>query len=259
MLELEKVQADFKQLRRIMQRLESSKHSMNDPQLTLQKQRFKDTLLSIKTNVLRVQEKLKHVKGTQNAKESGKLILSEISLFLSKTLTMDNVSIASQIDHLANLFSSFQGLLPIATIELEVNVKEVVKKVPSAIRYEVKRDFEEIAKCYGAFAYRAVLAFCGRILEVCLTKSYYDRQRRRHRTVVEITRAIADKPLGAVIAECKRVGLVSNIPGLEDHATLINRVRVSSVHYKKSNYEPDINDAKGTVSFTIAALNKLFP
>lgn len=124
---------------------------------------------------------------------------------------------------------------------------------------EVNRDFEEVEKCYGAFAYRAVLTFCGRILEVCLTKAYYNHQRHRHKTVHDIENAIAGKPLGAVIVECKNVGLVSNIAGLEEHATLINRVRVSSVHYKKSKYEPDINDARGTVGFTIAAPNNLFP
>lgn len=259
MLELENVQAGLKHLRKIAREANRRNKSLNDSTLTSLRQQFIDTLFSIKTNVIRIDGKLKQLKEKGAAHEYAILLTKEIDYFRSGLPQMTNQDVETQIENFGNYFSSFQGVLPIAKIELEVNVKEIVKHIPSKIRSEIEADFNEIERCYGAFAYRAVLAFCGRILEVALSKKYTDHQRRRHRSRSDIENAIMDKPLGAIIVECNQVNLASSIPGLEDQAKLINRVRVFSVHYKRARFAPDVNDARGCVSFTIAALSKLFP
>ncbi len=261
MLELENVQAGLKQLRKIVTETNRRKKSINDPRVSSLKQEFIDTLLSIKTNVLRVNEKLKRLQEeAQEAQKYAVLLTKEVDYFRSGLPGMTNQAVETQIESFASYFSSFQGVLPIADIELEVNVKEIVKHLPNkTIRNEIETDFGEIQRCYGAFAYRAVLAFCGRILEIALSKKYHEHQRRRGKSKIDIEKVILDKPLGVIIDECKKVNLVTNIPGLEDQAKLINRVRVFSVHYKKARFEPDVNDARASVSFTIAALSKIFP
>jgi len=258
-LELENVQADLMRLGKAAREAKRRNKSINDARLSNLKQDFIQRLFAIKTNVLRVDQKLKRLREKGTAHEYAGLLTKETDYFRSRLSQMTNNEVETEIENLANSFSSFQGVLPIAQIELEVNVKEIVTHIPSKIRDEVEADFHEIERCYSAFAYRAVLAFCGRILEVALSKKYTDHQRRRHRSRTDIERTILDKPLGVIITECNRVKLASNIPGLEDQAKLINRVRVFSVHYKRARYDPDANDARGCVSFTIAALSKLFP
>jgi hypothetical protein len=222
-LELENVQAGLKQLRKIAGEANRQKISINDPTLSKLKQELVDTLFLIKTNVLRVDEKLKRLREKGTAHEYATLLTREIDYFRSGLPQMTDRDVETEIENLGNYFSSFQGVLPIAKIELEVNVKEIVKHLPNiTIR-------DEIERCYGAFAYRAVLAFCARILEVALSKKHSDHQRRRHKTRSDIDKAIMDKPLGTIIDECKKIDLVANIPGLEDQAKLINRVRVFSV------------------------------
>jgi hypothetical protein len=259
MLELESVQADLQQLRNVKRRVERARCLFRDPRVSTHRHGFITTLLSIKASILQVQQKLRQIDDTTVAQQHGELLIQEIDFLRSTVPTMSLSEVDGAIDNLADRFSSFRGVLPLSRIELEVNARSVVQRLPKGARNEVQRDFEEIEKCYGALAYRAVLAFCGRILETALSRKYYQHQRRRHVSKSDIERAIGDKPLGVIIQECNRVGLTANIPGLQQQADLINRVRIFSIHLRGSGYEPDTNDARASVSFTIAALTKLYP
>lgn len=137
---------------------------------------------------------------------------------------------------------------------IDVSVKGIFTKprnLPDAIDHEVLEDIDELNKCFESGCYRSTIILCGRILETCLFRKYYDLTQK------DILETSPNLGLGKLIAKLRDLEVRFD-PGLTQQIHLINNIRVSSVHKKKDLFIPSSQQTRAIVLFTMDAVSKLF-
>lgn len=160
---------------------------------------------------------------------------------------LGNGKIDSVIENLNKILVIYNGL----SVSKVKNFKINFSKIPVGVRDEVKADFTELEKCFNAKLFRSAVILCGRILEVCLHRKYYEF------TGVDALEKSPGIGLGKLVAKLvdKEVKFE---PGLTQQIHLINQVRVGSVHKRKEIFNPSAEQTHAMILFTLDIVNKLF-
>jgi len=124
-------------------------------------------------------------------------------------------------------------------------------KVPDEIKDDLYADLDEMQKCFNAGCYRSAVILCGRILETCLHRKYYEV------TGVDIMEKHPEIGLGNLIAKLAEKNVEFD-PGLTQQIHLINQVRIFSVHKKKTAFYPSKEQCKAIILYTMEILKKMF-
>ena len=124
-------------------------------------------------------------------------------------------------------------------------------KLPQEIREEVFADIQELEKCYAAECYRSCVVLCGRILETCLHRKYFDV------TGFDVLEKSPGIGLGNLIAKMQEKE-IKLAPGITQQIHLINNVRIHTVHKKKELFVPSKEQTNAIILFTIDSVNQLF-
>lgn len=125
------------------------------------------------------------------------------------------------------------------------------KNLPDDIKHELLEDMTELNRCFESGCYRSSIILCGRILEACLFRKYYDM------TGKDILETSPNFGLGKLIAKLTELNVKID-PGLTQQIHLINNIRIESVHKKKDLFIPSQQQTKAVILFTMDAIDKLF-
>ena len=150
-------------------------------------------------------------------------------------------------DEMLELLSNVKTLKPQAE---RISIK-MPPTIPQEIAKEVQADIEEMERCYNSECYRSAVILCGRILEVCLHRKYYEV------TGFDILEKNPGVGLGKLIAKLHEKN-VSFDPGLTQQIHLINQCRIFSVHRQQQPFHPSREQAQAMVLYTTDVLKKLF-
>lgn len=132
-----------------------------------------------------------------------------------------------------------------ATLDFEI------KNVPAVIKVEVLTDLAEAKKCFDNGCFRSCTILCGRILETCLHRKYYELTKK---DILETSPGVG---LGKLIAKLKELD-VGFDPGITEQIHLINKIRIDSVHKKKVTFCPSRSQAHAMLLYSVDVINKLF-
>jgi hypothetical protein len=217
---------------------------------------FKETILDIKTNLLSLKTKMRGIPSESSGPPVEKIddLTSALDDMHRDLNGMPLRTIQVEFDLVQRMISTIRGILPMTLISVQVDLPTILPSLHRTIRSEVKRDFEEVVKCYSVQAYRASIAFCGRIAETVLRRKYYEKRRRQGIATTAIESELERLTLGQVIGRCRDVGIMNSIQGLDEYSGLVNRLRVPSVHVSILPYDPGPDATKGAISFTLALI-----
>ncbi len=126
-----------------------------------------------------------------------------------------------------------------------------IARLPSDINEEVSADVGELEKCYKAGCYRSCIVLCGRILEICLHRKYFDV------TGIDILEKNPGIGLGTLIAKMQEKNIKLS-PGMTQQIHLINNVRVHTIHKKRELFVPSPEQTYAIILFTLDVINHLF-
>lgn len=120
------------------------------------------------------------------------------------------------------------------------------QRTPKWIRDQVRRDYQEISKCYGAGANRACIAFSARILECVLGYRFHKKQ--------SIDPVQQGWTLGKLVAESKAKNILTDVvtPGVDHLLQFLNSTRIATVHVKPRVYEPSAGDTKTIIQIALS-------
>jgi hypothetical protein len=124
-------------------------------------------------------------------------------------------------------------------------------KIPAEIKEEVNLDIKELNNAFNSGCYRASIILCGRILETCLHRIYYDITKK---DLLEKSPGIG---LGNLIGKIRDQGINLD-PGLTQQIHLVNNVRIFSVHKKKQLFMPTKQQTYATILYTSDIINRMF-
>lgn len=207
---------------------------------------FRESLLAIKTSLFRLKKKVKKLSGEEETVETINDFISNIEDGEKNAERWSNELLVQYVNILKSSFSELKGVLP-AEIEFELDID--LSKVPSTIRTDLRRDFDELKSCFLVEAYRGTIMFCGRILETALGRKYFEE--------TGIDPAEQLWTLGKLITECGKAN-INLEPGVYRIAKLINDMRVPSVHKKARAYLPTPDEARGIILITKSVITRLF-
>ena len=125
------------------------------------------------------------------------------------------------------------------------------KSLPLEIREDILADIDELTKCYESTCYRSAVILCGRILETCLQRKYFEA------TGNDILEKNPGIGLGKLIAKMVE-NKIHLDPGLTQQIHLVNQVRIFSVHKKQSVFYPTREQTQAMILYTIDSISKLF-
>ena len=133
----------------------------------------------------------------------------------------------------------------------EESFVKIPRNIPSEIREDVVLDLREMEKCYQNECYRSCVILCGRVLETCLHRKYFE---------VTGQDALEKSPgigLGNLIAKLKEKNVELD-PALTNQIHLVNQVRVFSVHVKQESFNPSEQQTQAMILYTMDVLERLF-
>jgi len=243
--------------------LRKKRLGLHDKRLTARIKAIKDSLLHLKTNLAQVNRKLKVVEARYSRHSIGLAedICDEIDYIHTNIRSMSVDLLEERVDLIRRMLASLEGSIPKTLLELQVDVPDLLGRLPSPLRAEVAQDFVEVQRCYEAGAYRAVISFCGRILEVVLGRWYFEERRKSQPSAKasQIEQEISGLTIGQLIRRCEQMGLQITYPGIDDYANLINRTRVPAIHHKGTPpFHPGPNAARGVVELTVEVIKDLY-
>jgi hypothetical protein len=131
------------------------------------------------------------------------------------------------------------------------NIVFKIPSVPKDIIEEIHADIYELEKCYNTNCYRSAVILCGRLIEVCLHRKYFEV------TGVDLLEKSPGIGLGKLIAKLTEKGIQLD-PGLAQQIHLVNNVRTFSVHKKQRPFNPNHSQTQAIVIYTLDILEKLF-
>ena len=161
------------------------------------------------------------------------------------TLTKDTTKNINKIKELLNLLN-FNEEIKTKTLNLTAPVK-----TPIEIKDEINLDIKEFNCAFNSECYRASIILCGRILETCLHRIYFDAT---NNDLLEKSPGIG---LGNLIAKIRDKGIDLD-PGLTQQIHLINNVRIFSVHKKKQLFMPTKQQTYATILYTLDIIERMF-
>ncbi len=123
--------------------------------------------------------------------------------------------------------------------------------IPASIRPNVLADIRELEASFNAGCFRAATILCGRIIEICLHRKYYEA------TGLDILEKNPGIGLGKLIAKLAEKD-VSFEPGLTQQIHLINQVRIHSVHVKRDSFYPSRQQTHAMVLYTMDVVGRMF-
>tara|TARA_Y100000034_G_scaffold29323_2_gene35335 strand:- start:2949 stop:3665 length:717 start_codon:yes stop_codon:yes gene_type:complete len=123
--------------------------------------------------------------------------------------------------------------------------------IPDAVQHEILEDIDELNRCYSSVCYRSAIILCGRILETCLFRKYYELTKK------DLLATSPNIGLGKLIAKLTEQSVRFD-PGLTQQIHLINNIRIQSVHKKKDLFLPSQQQTRAVVLFTMDVIKKLF-
>lgn len=154
--------------------------------------------------------------------------------------------VEEDIDHLRGLLTEARAYS--GKKDLTFDIEKI--RLPKQILSEIKEDIKEVQKCYGAEANRAALTFCGRILEIALSRKYFEN------TGID---PIEQKwNIGLLIRKCREEGILKEDPSINEFINLINKTRIPSVHKTKIFYIPSPEETEAIAKITSALLKRMF-
>ncbi|MBI2549045.1 DUF4145 domain-containing protein [Candidatus Woesearchaeota archaeon] len=124
-------------------------------------------------------------------------------------------------------------------------------QLPTSIQEEMIADFQELRKCFTATCYRSAVILCGRVLETCLYRKYYEA------TGKDLLATAPDIGLGKLIAKLSEAQVLLD-PGIHDQIHLINKVRIYSVHKKATVFYPSKEQCHAMILYTMDTIRRLF-
>lgn len=139
----------------------------------------------------------------------------------------------------------------VAEVKMKKGIMDDVPQLPEEIRKDVEADILEIDRCFKMGAYRSVTILCGRILEVCLHRKYFDVTGR---DILEKNPGIG---LGNLVGKLNEKE-VDFDPGIKEQIHLINQVRIFSVHKKKEPFYPTKSQAQAMILYVTDVLKKIY-
>jgi len=219
-----------------------------------------DSLLTIKTNLISLRGRLQHIPSrlSEPPVEQIDNLVFGIDDLHRDLMKLPSEVLREQLTIIQRVLATLKGLLPLSLLELQVDLPDVLNRIPSQVRREVKYDFEEVSKCYSAQAYRAGIIFCGRIVETILQRKYYEKRSSQGTRPEQINKELEGLTLGRIIAKCREQGLVGEIPGLEEYSAVVNALRIPSVHATRRVYTPGPEAVRGTISLTLELIKTLY-
>ncbi|MBS3122694.1 hypothetical protein J4434_07475 [Candidatus Woesearchaeota archaeon] len=153
----------------------------------------------------------------------------------------------TQLDKLKNIVAviNTSSSVPFA---FKINVPA---SIPADIKSEVSLDISELESAFNAGCYRASIILCGRILETCLHRIYFEA------TGNDLLEKSPGIGLGNLIAKISEKGITLD-PGLTHQIHLINNVRIFSVHKKKELFVPSKQQTYAMILYTMDVVGRLF-
>ena len=142
-------------------------------------------------------------------------------------------------------------MLNIQKTETKKELRLNYPKIPAEIKEEVFLDIKELERTYNTKCYRASIILCGRIVETCLHRKYYEA------TDMDILEKNPGIGLGNLIAKLRDKGVTFD-PGLTNQIHLINEVRIYSVHKKKEAFMPSQQQTYAMILYTMDVVNRMF-
>ena len=136
-------------------------------------------------------------------------------------------------------------------IDYDIQIEEIISKIPTEIKQEISLDFDEIKKCLKNNCFRSAIMLCGKILEAALNRKYFEI------TGKDLIETSPGMGLGKIIAKLKEKGINFD-PGVTQQIHLINNVRIHSVHIKKEIFKPTKEQTQAIFLFTTDILKKLW-
>lgn len=130
-------------------------------------------------------------------------------------------------------------------------IKFTLPPLPKEIEAEIKKNFSEAEICLNSGCYRSVIMLCAKILEIAFHRKYFELT---NRDLLEEAPGIG---LGNLIKRVKEKGIELD-PGLSNQISLINQLRIHSVHKRQQIFEPSENQALATILYTLDTLKRLF-
>jgi len=215
---------------------------------------YAHSLQTIKENLVRLRRKLRKVlqineDEEEQVAETNELIEEMLSIIKEREDKVENTVIEemkTDVVILRNAFSELSGSLPIEQIIFLIDLSPV----PSEIRREMSLDFDDVRKCYYAYALRSAIGMCGRILELALARKYFE--------IVNVDPIQQRWQIGTLISRCYENHVIED-PVLGDMCNLINRSRIDSVHATSRMYHPTMEETKSLIEFTISLVKRLYP
>lgn len=160
---------------------------------------------------------------------------------------------------LPTCLEKIKKLIPLLDLPSGPPAKQAQKQVivftlpqlPSSIQEEMAADFQELRKCFTATCYRSAVILCGRILETCLYRKYYEA------TGKDLLVTAPDIGLGKLIAKLSEARVLLD-PGIHDQIHLVNKIRIYSVHKKASVFYPSKEQCHAMILYTMDTIRRLF-
>lgn len=211
-------------------------------------------LLDVKADLVRLRRKLRRFpditpEDATDKTEASDLIEDMLSSIKVREREIDESKtdiLVEDVKTLRIIFAELSGSLPVAQMMFSVNFSNT----PQEILEELKLDFQEIRNCYYNDAFRSAIIMCGRILELLLSRKYFE--------VMKIDPLEQNLFIGTLIRKCFEDNVI-NEPSLGHMSNLINSSRIDSVHNTRRVYVPSREETKTVIEFTIGLLGRLYP
>ncbi len=155
--------------------------------------------------------------------------------------------IEKNINSIIEIEDEINKIKTIPDIKINLNLEDV----PEEIRNEILTDFNEAQKSFISSNYRSSIILCGRVLEICLHRKYFEL------TDMGILEKKPGIDLGTLIAKLQEKNIKFD-PGVTQQIHLINQTRIHSVHIKKEPFYPTRAQAQAIMLLTQDILEKLF-
>jgi len=151
-----------------------------------------------------------------------------------------------EIDKLISLADS----LNIRDMQKQLKIT-LPNNIPTEIRPDIIADLNELERAFNSGCFRASTILCGRILETCLHRKYYEA------TGNDILEKNPGIGLGKLIARLSDKNVKFD-PGLTQQIHLINHVRIHTVHVKKESFSPSPQQTYAMILYTLDIIDKMF-
>ena len=183
------------------------------------------------------------------------LLFENIDYKKNKTKQNQILELLSYTKDIIKNLDKIKELIKILSFKEESQIKslnlKIPPQIPAEIREEVSLDIKELNNAFNSSCYRASIILCGRILETCLHRIYYDA------TKIDLLEKSPGIGLGNLIAKIKDKGINLD-PGITQQIHLVNNVRIFSVHKKKQLFMPTKQQCYATILYTSDIINRMF-